>query len=104
MFNSKISVKLNMDVFDASEKIINLKFKPYEFNYFLKNSNSSSNYILKEEYKIDKEIKNLILMQKIQNNSMFFYNSLIVTGLFIEISSTFNQKNTLNSIRMITNF
>ena len=98
MYNSKISVKLNMDAFDVSEKINNLKFKPYEFNYFLKNSNSSSNYIVKEEYKIDKEIKNLILMQKIQNNSMFFYNSRIVTGLFIEISSTFNQKNTLNSI------
>ena len=29
---------------------------------------------------------------------MFFYNSRIITGLFIEISSTFNQKNTLNSI------
>ena len=85
MYNSKISVKLNMDIFDSTEKVFNLKFKPYELNYFIKNSNS--NFNINEEFKIDKELKNMILLQKIQNNGMFFYNSRVITGIFIEISS-----------------
>ena len=93
MYNSKISVKLNMDIFDSTEKVFNLKFKPYELNYFIKNSNS--NFNINEEFKIDKELKNMILLQKIQNNGMFFYNSRVITGIFIEISSKFNQKNSL---------
>ena len=96
MYNSKISVKLNMDIFDSTEKVFNLKFKPYELNYFIKNSNS--NFNINEEFKIDKELKNMILLQKIQNNGMFFYNSRVITGIFIEISSKFNQKNSLNTI------
>ncbi len=96
MYNSKISVKLNMDIFDPTEKVNNLKFKSYELNYFIKNSNSNFNII--DEFKIDKDIKNMILIQKIQNNAMFFYNSRVITGIFIEISSKFNQKNSLNPI------
>ena len=96
MYNSKISVKLNMDIFDSTEKVFNLKFKPYELNYFIKNSNT--NFNINEEFKIDKELKNMILLQKIQNNGMFFYNSRVITGIFIEISSKFNQKNSLNTI------
>jgi hypothetical protein len=96
MYNSKISVKLNMDIFDPTEKVNNLKFKSYELNYFIKNSNSNFNII--DEFKIDKDLKNMILAQKIQNNAMFFYNSRIITGIFIEISSKFNQKNSLNPI------
>lgn len=98
MFNSKITVKLNMDSFDSSEGVNCLKFKPYELNYFTKNHHMNSQWIFADEFKIDKDLKNVISSEKMINNSMFFYNSRVINGIFIEISSKFNQKNTLNPI------
>lgn len=98
MFNSKITVKLNMDSFDPSEEVKFIKFKPYELNYFIKNYHSNNTWNPTHEFIINREIKNAITNEKFINNSMFFANSRVVNGIFIEISSKFNQKNTLNPI------
>ena len=98
MFNSKITVKLNMDNFDHNEEVKFMKFKPHELNYFIQNYHSNNNWNVTNDFKINKEIKTAISTEKFINNSMFFYNSRVINGIFIEISSKFNQKNTLNPI------
>ena len=98
MHNSKISVKLNMNSFDKNEEVKFLKFKPYELNYFIKNSCTTNQWNVTNEFRLNKEMKSAIVKGKFINNSMFFVNSRSINGIFIEISSKFNQKNTLNSI------
>ena len=98
--NSKISVKMNMDNFDLNEEVRCQTYKPYEINYFFytKIDTSLGYKAPNVEFKIEKELRNLIVQEKFQNNAMFFFNSRIITTTIIDITGIFNLKNNLNPI------
>jgi len=108
MNNSKISVKLNMNTFEKEEKVKQLYLKSYEIYYHVKNALSSkksnySNMTLNKineinDYKIDRNIQKIIYSGRLNNNSMFFFDSKCINGIFIEISSVFNQTLSLNPL------
>ena len=98
--NSKISVKMNMDNFDLKEEVLCQVYKPYEINYFFHTKiDSNLGYkIPSVEFKIEKDLRNLIIQEKFQNNAMFFFNSRIIITTIIDITGMFNLKNNLNPI------
>jgi hypothetical protein len=113
MHNSKITVKLNMNSLDKESRVKQVAMKSYEIHYNLKNAiqsgggnkiynqsqNSYSNKLSDiNDFRIDKNIQKIIYSGKLNNNSMFFYDSRCIHGIFIEISSIFNQTNNLNPL------
>jgi hypothetical protein len=110
MQNSKITVKLNMKSFSNDGSTVKqIRFKPYEMNYFVKNGlmkqnsmkkdqNKTSEKLEIDDFRIEKNIQNMIFTGLITNNSLFFYDSKIVNGIFIEISAKFNQSDYLNPL------
>ena len=98
--NSKIGVKMNMDNFELNEEVRCQSYKPYEINYFF-HTKVDPNLGFKapnEEFKIEKDLRNLIIQEKFQNNAMFFFNTRIITTTIIDITGMFNLKNNLNPI------
>ena len=98
--NSKIGVKMNMDNFELNEEVRCQTYKPYEINYYFK-TKVDSNLGFKApnvEFKIEKDLRNLIIQEKFQNNAMFFFNTRIITTTIIDITGLFNSKNNLNPI------
>jgi hypothetical protein len=106
MHNSKISVKLNMSSFEKNQQVKGIQLKPYEIYYHIRNtlaeskSEGFSSIKLNQlnDFKIDKSIQKIIYTGKLNNNSMFFYDSKCIHGIFIEISSVFNQNLNLNPL------
>jgi len=98
--NSKISVKMNMDNFELNEEVRCQTYKPYEINYFFHNKvDPNLGYKLpNSEFKIEKELRNLIIQEKFQNNAMFFFNTRIISTTIIDITGIFNMKSNLNPI------
>ena len=98
--NSKISVKMNMNNFQLNETVRCQTYKPYEINYFFnaKVDKSLGLILPKEEFLIEKDIRNLIIQEKFQNNAMFFFNSRIISTTIIDIEGKFNIQNKLNPI------
>ena len=98
--NSKIGVKMNMDNFELNEEVRCQSYKPYEINYFF-HTKVDPNLGFKapnDEFKIEKDLRNLIIQEKFQNNAMFFFNTRIITTTIIDITGMFNLKNNLNPI------
>ena len=98
--NSKIGVKMNMDNFELNEEVRCQSYKPYEINYFFQ-TKVDPNLGFKapnDEFKIEKDLRNLIIQEKFQNNAMFFFNTRIITTTIIDITGMFNLKNNLNPI------
>ena len=98
--NSKISVKMNMDNFELNEEVRCQTYKPYEINYFF-HTKVDQNLGFKApttEFKIEKELRNLIIQEKFQNNAMFFFNTRIISTTIIDITGIFNLKTNLNPI------
>jgi hypothetical protein len=81
-----------MNLFNNHDTVKQVLLKPYEIFYFLK-SQSDLKLSNLNEFKIDKNIQNALFTRKINNNSMFFFDNKSITGIFIEISSKFNQNN-----------
>jgi hypothetical protein len=81
-----------MNLFNPNEPVNQILLKPYEVNYFLR-SQSDIKINNLNEFRIDRGIQNALFTRKINNNSMFFYDGKSITGIFIEISSKFNQSN-----------
>jgi hypothetical protein len=105
MNNSKITVKLQMNSLSKEEGVKQLTLKPYEIHYFIKHT-LYNNSIIKpglnitdiDDFRIERNIQNVILTGKINNNAMFFYDSRVINGIFIDISSKFNQSSYLNPL------
>ena len=95
--NSKISVKMNMDNFELNEEVRCQTYKPYEINYFF-HTKVDKFKLPTTEFKIEKDLRNLIIQEKFQNNAMFFFNSRIISTTIIDIAGIFNLKNRLNPI------
>ena len=98
--NSKISVKISIDNFDLNEEVRCQTYKPYEINYFF-HTKVDSNLGFKTpnvEFKMEKDLRNLIIQEKFQNNAMFFFNTRIITTMIIDINGIFNLKSNLNPI------
>ena len=98
--NSKISVKMNMNNFELNEEVKCQIYKPYEINYFFhtKIDPNLGFKVPNTEFKIEKELRNLIIQEKFQNNAMFFFNSRVITTTIIDITGIFNLKSNLNPI------
>lgn len=95
MHNSKITVKLNMRSFEQNTKVRQLTLKPYDIYYFTKSVYKELNV---GEFTVDRKIQKVIFEGKLNNNSMFFYDNKVINGIFIEISSKFDNDNNLNSL------
>lgn len=95
MQNSKITVKLNMNSFKYNTIVIQYKDKVYDMNNFMK-----TKYKITEgdDFFIDKEILQAISQDKNNNNLMIFYDSRIINGIFIEISTKFEQNSQPNQM------
>ena len=98
--NRKISVKMNMDNFNINETVKCQRYKPYEINYFIKDRLDENDEIKipEDEFKISKELRDLIVSEKFQNNAMFFFNTRTITTIIIDITASFNSKDKLNPI------
>jgi hypothetical protein len=91
---------MNMDNFELNEEVRCQTYKPYEINYFFHNKvDPNLGYKLpNSEFKIEKELRNLIIQEKFQNNAMFFFNTRIISTTIIDITGIFNMKSNLNPI------
>ena len=91
---------MNMNNFQLNETVRCQTYKPYEINYFFnaKVDKSLGLILPKEEFLIEKDIRNLIIQEKFQNNAMFFFNSRIISTTIIDIEGKFNIQNKLNPI------
>ena len=91
---------MNMNNFDINEPVRYQTYKPYEINYFF-HTKVDTNLGFNApniEFIIEKDLRNLIVQEKFQNNAMFFFNSRSITTTIIDITGIFNLKYNLNPI------
>jgi len=91
MQNSKITVKLNMNSFKSNANVKQYNEKVYHVNTFFKEKLKISNSDL-DDILLEKEIINAYQIEKNNNNFMIFYDNRIINGIFIEISTKFEQE------------
>ena len=71
-----------------TDNVSQVLLKPYEINYFVRSSFDAKQNMV-NDFKIDRQIQNHVFTGKLNNNSMFFFDSRNICGIFIEISSKF---------------
>lgn len=107
MQNSKITVKLNMNSFKYNTTVKQFCQKVYNLNSFFANKLKVFSNVNEEDYLIDKEILYSYQAEKSNNNIMIFYDARIVNGIFIEISTRFDQDSqgvqTFDELQMLKN-
>jgi len=92
MQNSKITVKLNMNSFKYNSILKQFNEKIYNVNIFFKEKLKIYSSELDDIF-LEKEIINAFQNEKNNNNLMIFFDGRIINGIFLEISTKFEQEN-----------
>jgi len=90
MQNSKITVKLNMNSFKYNAIVKQFSEKVYNMNAFFREKLKITDEL--DDILLEKEIINAFQAEKNNGNLMVFYDGRVINGIFIEISTKFEQE------------